>query len=133
MDASLSAEALLAGPVAAGTGTGRCSSCDQADGLASRSDPCRTNPKQIELKLLMLRIAMGRRFGKSLRNLVTEPRYGTSLRNNDRVAGLELDVLRHILALADFLVIKRQAAFSRGALPENVDGLLFCEIAEPAS
>jgi hypothetical protein len=98
--ASLSAEALLAGPVAAGTGTGRCSSCDQADGLASRSDPCRTNPKQIELKLLMLRVA-------------AERRCGTSLRNNDRVAGLELNVLRHILALTDFLVIKRKAGFSR--------------------
>lgn len=60
-----------------------------------------------------------------------KPGYGTLLGDNDGVAGLKLDVLRHILALTYFLVIERDAGFSRGALPENVDGLLFAKSRNP--
>ncbi len=70
-DASPFVDASLAGPVAAGTGTGRVSSCDQAATLASKSDPCRINPRQIESKILMLRKISG--------DPVTEISYGTMM------------------------------------------------------
>ena len=62
--------------------------------------------------------------------MITEHTYGTHLRNNDRVTGLKFNVLRHILALADILVIKRDSGILTDALSENIDGFLLCEVAE---
>src|ERR1700733_12347765 len=56
------------------------------------------------------------------------------LRNNDRVARLQLDVLGRILPLHYFLVIEAQARLaSVRTLPQDINRLLFGKVANPAS
>jgi hypothetical protein len=58
---------------------------------------------------------------------------GNKLWNDDGIAGLKLDVLRHVLAFAYRLVIKGQPGFAACSLPENINRFFLGEIAEATS
>src|SRR6202167_1576565 len=104
----------LTGPVAAVAGTVRGSSWDQTGAQASRINPNPTHPQQIELRFLM----------------VTK----RSLRNNDRVPRLQLNVLGRTLGFDNFLVVERNPGLAAvGILPQNVNGFLLGEITEATS
>src|SRR6202167_5137412 len=129
----------LTGPVAAVAGTVRGSSWDQTGAPASRINPNPTHPQQIELRFLMVT-------KRSLRNNDRIPRlqlnvlgrtievshgHGMSLRNNDRVPRLQLNVLGRTLGFDDFLVVERNPGLAAvGILPQNVNGFLLGEITE---